>query len=70
MALKALCWGKVCCALCTLPATGFWNCEFGTYSAVRPLCAACGLAGAFAKWAGYFGPKLHRIDLVATITLP
>lgn len=62
-------WVKNKCACCKRPGpSGIWRCEFKGYVKVLPLCAACGLREAFAKWNGFFSPKLLQVDLLVTLT--
>jgi hypothetical protein len=62
-------WVKNKCACCQRPgASGIWHCQFKGYTKIHMLCAACGLREAFAKWNGFFSPKLEHIDLLVTLT--
>lgn len=62
-------WVRNKCACCKKPgASGIWKCTFKGYIKVQLLCAACGLREAFAKWNGFFSPKLEHIDLLVTLT--
>lgn len=64
-------WIKNKCKCCGRGgASALCECEFSTYTTLHLLCAACMFRGAFAKWSGFFGPKLIRVDLKYTLTYP